>query len=660
MKALRAAALCALAFAAYANSLHGGFAFDSRQLVLQDPRVHAATAENVDLILHHSYWWPYGESGLYRPLTTLSYLFNYAVVGAADRPTSYHALNVILHAANVLLFWLLVLRTTRNGDASFAAAAIWAVLPLSTEAVTNIVGRADLLAAFGILGALLLYARARDARGISRSAALVGVAAASAVAVFSKESGVAVGALIAVYEIAWWRRDSAGTVGAGLVASGLPLIAMWSVRSSVIGAAPAAEFTFADNPILAAGFWVGRLTALKVAGLYLWRLAWPATLSADASYAQIPLARGSVHDWLGWLTVAAVVAALVLRARRDSAAAFFGAFAAVAFAPAANLLFATGTIYGERLMYLPSAGLVAVAALALFAKTARTRTRGVAAAVTTAIVLAGALRTWARNPDWTSDVTLWRATVAASPASAKAHRALAEALYDADPGHANLDAVIAEAERAVAILDPLPGDLNSFQAYRQAAAYYLDRASSHHGDDRPAYTRALALLQRAQTFVQIGARRYPNANPEPVADIERLMAASYLGLRDGRRALDAATRARTLAPLQPLAYRLSASAHLLDDEADAAVVDLMTGSIVTGDAALNDAVIDLYRRGVDGQGCAVVTEGGRPALNLRCPLVQQHTCAAVAAAIPIERGIGRADAADRLTSTARTMACGIL
>lgn len=657
MKALRAAALCALAFAAYANSFHDGFAFDSRQLVLQDPRVHAATAENVGLILHHSYWWPYGESGLYRPLTTLSYLFNYAVAGAAERPASYHALNLIVHAANVLLLWMLMLHATRNGDASFAAAALWAVLPLSTEAVTNIVGRADLLAALGILGALLLYARARDARGAARAAALAGVAVASAIAVFSKESGVAVVALIAAYEIAWWRRDSAGTLTAGLVASGLPLVVMWSVRSSVIGAAPAAEFTFVDNPILAAGFWAGRLTALKVAGVYLWRLAWPATLSADASYAEIPLARGSAHDWLAWLTLVAVVAALVLRARRDRAAAFFAAFAVIAFAPAANLLFATGTIYGERLMYLPSAGLIAVAALTLLRPAARARTRAVAAAVTTALVLAGAVRTWARNPDWTSDVTLWRATVAASPSSAKAHRALADALYDADPRHENLDAVIAEAERAVAILDPLPDDLNSFQAYRQAAAYYLDRASFHHGDDRPAYTRARSLLQRAQTIVSLGARRY--ANPEPQADVERLLAAAYLGLRDGRQALDAATRARTLAPLQPLAYRLSASAHLLDDEADAAVVDLMTGSVVTGDAALNDAVIDLYRQGVDDQGCAVVTEGGRPALNLRCPIVQRHTCAAIAAAIPIERAIGRADAADRLTSTARTLACGL-
>ena len=66
------AGLCVLVLAAYANSFPTGFALDSRQLVLNDPRVHAVTAENIDRILQKSYWWPYGESGLYRPLTTFS------------------------------------------------------------------------------------------------------------------------------------------------------------------------------------------------------------------------------------------------------------------------------------------------------------------------------------------------------------------------------------------------------------------------------------------------------------------------------------------------------------------------------------------------------------------------------------------------------------
>src|SRR4030095_16680171 len=95
---------------AYANSLGAGFAFDSKGLILQNARVHAATAENVARIFDHSYWWPIGESGLYRPLTTLSYLFNYAVLDNGERALGYHLLTLVVHIANVLLVYALARR----------------------------------------------------------------------------------------------------------------------------------------------------------------------------------------------------------------------------------------------------------------------------------------------------------------------------------------------------------------------------------------------------------------------------------------------------------------------------------------------------------------------------------------------------------------------
>ena len=37
-------------------------------------------------------------------MVTLSFLFNYAVLGNADRPAGYHWVNLGLHAANVMQF----------------------------------------------------------------------------------------------------------------------------------------------------------------------------------------------------------------------------------------------------------------------------------------------------------------------------------------------------------------------------------------------------------------------------------------------------------------------------------------------------------------------------------------------------------------------------
>ena len=126
-------ALCAVALLAYSNSFRAGFTFDNKGLLLQDPRIREATAKNIGLILHRTYWWPYGESGLYRPITTLTYLFNYSILGNGDQPAGYHWVNFVLHAGNVLLVYALALRLMRKLWPAVFVAAVWAVHPVLTE-----------------------------------------------------------------------------------------------------------------------------------------------------------------------------------------------------------------------------------------------------------------------------------------------------------------------------------------------------------------------------------------------------------------------------------------------------------------------------------------------------------------------------------------------
>ena len=114
---------------------------DNRHFILEDSRIRLATPENLALILNHSLWWPRIESGLYRPVVTLSLLFNYAILGNADHPAGYHWLNLFFHAINVLLVFALARRLMRDLRPAFLVAALWAVHPVLTESVTNIVGR---------------------------------------------------------------------------------------------------------------------------------------------------------------------------------------------------------------------------------------------------------------------------------------------------------------------------------------------------------------------------------------------------------------------------------------------------------------------------------------------------------------------------------------
>ncbi len=333
-----------------------------------------------------------------------------------------------------------------------------------------------------------------------------------------------------------------------------------------------AEFPYTDNPMVGAPFWQRLLTSVQVMFRYVILLVWPAHLSKEYSYAQIPQTRGTAADWIGCALLVGGAAAALWQARRNRAIVFFAAFAFVTFLPASNLLFATGTIMGERLLYLPSAGLVALAAIGLRRLGANPWARLAITCAVAVLVAACGERNGARNPDWIDDVTLWRSAVRSAPASAKAHRALAEALYDADPTHQNIDAVITEADRSVALLDALPDEQNTFQAFRQAGAYYLDKANAasgrdeHNPDVRRLYSRALNLLDRSAVIAAAGASRIAGASTEPEADAQRLRAAALLGLESPAPALVAANHSRGLQPLNPLAYPRLAAASLIEHE----------------------------------------------------------------------------------------------
>ena len=374
----------------------------------------------------------------------------------------------------------------------------------------------------------------------------------------------------------------------GAVAVGLPIAIMLMQRTAVLTAAGVAEFPYIDNPIGGAGFWLGRLTAVHVIWRYVFLLFWPATLSIDYSYNQIPIATGTVGDWLAVGALVAIVAAAIRFRHLNRAAFFFAAFAAIAFLPTSNLVVTTGTIMADRLAYLPSAGLVVSLSLALFALASSARSRLAAIVAAMMIVVAGGARTWVRNKDWKDDVTIWSAAISASPESSKAHRGFAGALSNADPAGANLDRVIAEGEESVRLLEPLPPALSSFPSFRQAAAAHLDRADALRQKSAPgaplapearrSYERAIGLLREALAIALTSNDPTSAMSVGQQADTRRLNAAAYAGLGESARAVDEAQRARQLDPLHPRAHRLLANAYISGGDGEQAAIALMVGA----------------------------------------------------------------------------------
>lgn len=479
--ARRVLAIWGLLFIAYSNCFQAGLVFDNSAAIGQDPRIRHAAAQTVASILTRGYR-PGTTDGLYRPLTTLSFLLNYTVFGDGTRPMGYHWVNLAMHGANVALVYALGILVFGEIAPAWALAAIWGVHPLLTEAITNIVGRADLLAAFGVLAGMVCYMKAGSAAGRRRWGWLAGVAAAQAVGIFSKESAVVLPGIMLLYDLMWPKGMTWRVRVRSYAAVALPLAAFFYLRSPLHLQLAVA---FADNPLVKAGFWEARLTAVKVIGRFLWLFLWPARLSADYSYNAVPLGT----DFEVLLTLGVCVAGALLCHRAGRPMTFFLALFFVAGLPTANLIVLIGSIMAERFVYLPSVGLAGCVVAGIHALA--WWKRWYAHAGLAMVCLALASRTYARNSDWKDELSLWTSAVSVCPGSAKAHYNLGKALevlpgrtQDAvaeyreslriDPDHADVHNNLANALAAI------PGRLpEAIAEYETALRLDPDRAEPH-------------------------------------------------------------------------------------------------------------------------------------------------------------------------------------
>ncbi len=635
-----ALALGLLTLLAYSNSFSAGFALDNQTLLLEDPRIRSASAANIDLIVHHTYWWPNGESGLYRPLTTLSYLLNYTILGNGNHPAGYHWVNLLLHTANVLLVFALLVRLLKGRAhalrTAFVIAMLWAVHPVLTESVTNIAGRADLLAGLAVLSGFLFYLKSMETTGWRRGGTLAGLAVAAAAGMLSKESAVVLVPLIVVYELAFgkrWRRMLPGCLAA-LVPAG---IVLWQ-RAIVLNSALPAEYPFTDNPIAGAGFWIGRLTSVKVLARYLWLAFWPVKLSADYSYSEIRLASGSLEDWICWLAAAGALVLTLILWKRDRLAFFFAGFAFLNLLPASNFLFPIGTMMAERLMYLPLVGVVAAVVLPIGGVEGRCRFSGAIFALCAGAIAAGfGVRTWMRNFDWADDKTMALAGVQTSPRSFKFHRLLAAELLAEDPKQRDIERAVAEADRSLAILAPLADELDTAGPWNLAAVCHRVKGDALAPDGaRAEYEEAAKLALRSiaiDTAVRAAYdRQHAMKSPVPASAGEgyRTLASIYLRLGRAPQALEAAVRAQSIDPANSVAYEEMARAEMAQDRDEDAAVALAEGMFATGDRKLFADLVKLYRSGLDLKGCAVAAGPHGPMLDPHCEIVVRDLCEAAA------------------------------
>ncbi len=442
-----ALAVAVLAVAVYANAAGNGFALDDQFIIENNERVHGI--DRIPDAVSQPYWpGAPGRIGLYRPVTAASYAVEWELWGGDPAP--FHITNILLHAVvTVLAFFLLHAFVGTAG--AVAGAAVFAVHPVHVEAVANIVGRAELLAAAFVLVAALVYLRGDLLR--SRARLCVGsaaIAVAYLLGLGSKEIAVTLPGLLVVLEAGRWRGAPGGAAARGeggawpqvtarlrarwpvYLLLAVALGAYLLVRSAVLGTAVGNDGAGFLRP-LTSGERV--LTAVSVWPEYLRLMVFPVHLVADYSPGVLMPVRGFDSAVLAGLLVGALAVLTMgytwVRGRAWVIALGLIWFAVAVF-PVSNLVIPVGVLLAERTLYLPSVGLALVVAGGWrWLAARRPAGRRVAAAVLAAIVgLAGA-RTWVRTPTWRTTETVLQTLARDHPESFRVQWLEAEELRSA-------------------------------------------------------------------------------------------------------------------------------------------------------------------------------------------------------------------------------------
>lgn len=391
--------LAALA-AAYATALSGVFQYDDFHAVVDNAKVHGWSA------------WAASMPGI-RPLTKASFALNWMFDAA---PVGFVIFGVLCHAAAAAAVLMLARRwlpalapalaAPTSGRAAFAALVttlVFALHPAQTEAVTYVTGRSVVLSGSLYLWALLVYEQARDTPHsswrVALSAALFGLAMAA------RETAWTLPFALVLLEIA---RDEPLRVAARRAA---PHFAVLALVAAAIAASPVYRRLLATSldlrsPLANLFAQVEGVAYLVTHPLLTLRLNFDPDVPVPAA--------ADLHWWLAAIGIASALAYGIAQLRRRPWLGVGILWFFLHLLPT-NSVIARYDLVNDRQLYLALVGPALLVSVVL----ARPRPpfAGTLAAIVVATLLGVA--TLVRNSDYASEVSLWQATVRASPRKAR-------------------------------------------------------------------------------------------------------------------------------------------------------------------------------------------------------------------------------------------------
>ncbi len=405
--------------AVYAGTLSHSFLlnWDDSLYVVENGAIRGITWDHVKDAFTRFYL------GNYAPLHIISYMFDYTAWGL--RPRGFILSNVLMHAANGLLFYALLFRLHRNKALTFLAAFIFLFHPVQVESVAWISERKNLLAMFFGLASFHFFISYRTVPAPRRIYFYIGSVFAFVLAVLSKSVSVILPLVLVLNDLCFsersrrwrWLTDKIPYL---LIAGATVLIALRSQLPEHEGGRISYHI---EGPL---GVFYTMLTVLVQ---YFRLIFWPAGLSA----VYMPPMKVHMDSEVGLsalFVVLLVVIGLSLFRRRKKLAFWYALFF-VALLPVSQII-SIVTLMNDRYLYFPMLGAAACYGLLAFPPDLamqNLRMKGVSALLCL-IVLPLPYLSWQRTSVWSNDLSLWKDVTIKTPASPLAWNGLGMAYID--------------------------------------------------------------------------------------------------------------------------------------------------------------------------------------------------------------------------------------
>ncbi|XP_078582550.1 protein O-mannosyl-transferase TMTC3-like [Branchiostoma floridae x Branchiostoma japonicum] len=491
----------------YWNSLYCGFVFDDMSAIKDNRDLHPSTPL-YNLFLNDFWGTPMHmekSHKSYRPLCVLTFRLNYLLHEL--EPMGYHLVNVCLHAA-VCVAYMSVCCMFASLGTSFLAALLFAVHPIHTEAVTGVVGRAELLSSIFFLAAFRCYTCCcRSVKPAGWRYVIYTVLLTSA-ATLCKEQGITVIGVCCVYDVFIAQRKTiqdllftAYTLVSGK--SGLPpwlkssiarnlllvvsTACLMLARVKVMGA-QLPVFTRFDNPASVSPAPTRQLTFNYLLSINAWLLLFPSELCCDWTMGTVPLVETfsdprNLCTLAFWVTMAKLAHyALTCDGKRAKATIMALSLMVLPFLPASNLFFPVGFVVAERILYIPSMGFCLLVAMGTSLLAKQRNLKYVTYAAVFSLLVFHSAKTIRRNFDWESEYSLFQSALKVNTRNAKLWNNVGHALENQDRHAEALEYFL----RAAGVQpDDIGAHMNVGRAYKNLEQFQ---------DSEEAYRKAMALM----------------------------------------------------------------------------------------------------------------------------------------------------------------------